>query len=567
MMDALSQSVFGTHDTAFGSEEKLRLLVETGLLLASERSLDTITQAALDAGRTLCDASYGVFFYPNPDPHGHPDHLVKVSSADLAFAQTASRSITALVDLPHLFETTQHPHGFIRIDDTTQYGPLPFSGLPPTRSHMALPVRHRSGDFAGAIVYGHPEPNIFTGPCEGFMATIASQAARAMENVRLGASLSNEIALADSARALQRETAERLRQALDAAQLGTWTWDRETDLLDLDERAAHLFGVRRGERITRTALRERVVVPEDFHHTVDRLRNAIETAGNYSAEYRIENASGKLTWVYSTGVPNLSVGTSEIIGMVGTVQDITARKVHEETIRESEKLAATGRLAATIAHEINNPLEAITNLIYLSRTDPGVPQAVKELLQTADSELARVSKIAQQTLGFYRDTTRPVSINMTELLLSIADLFTRKMRSKGVSCTVDLERDFHIFGLQGEIRQVFSNLVVNAIDASSHSAIHIRSRKQCHNGIEGLSIMIQDSGSGIPAAVRDQLFSPFVTTKQSSGTGLGLWVTRGIIEKQGGTVSFRTSTETPSGTIFRVFLPVRPPSAITPHQP
>ena len=237
-----------------------------------------------------------------------------------------------------------------------------------------------------------------------------------------------------------------------------------------------------------------------------------------------------------------------------------ARKLQEQTLRESEKLAATGRLAATVAHEINNPLEAVTNLIYLARTDREMPTHVQQLLDTADSELARVSQLAQQTLGFYRDTTRLVSIDLNKLLLDTVDLFTRKMRNKNVACTVDLEPNLVLFGLQGEIRQVFSNLLVNAIDASSHSTIHIRARRRCQHGVEGAAVVIADHGSGIPVAVRQQLFTPFVTTKESVGTGLGLWVTRGIAEKQGGSVRFRTSTDAPRGTVFRVFLPLRPPS-------
>ena len=262
--------------------------------------------------------------------------------------------------------------------------------------------------------------------------------------------------------------------------------------------------------------------------------------------------------------------------MVGTVQDITSRKTQENALRQSEKLAATGRLAATIAHEINNPLEAVTNLIYLARTDPDVPAAVQLLLETADTELARVAQIAQQTLGFYRDTTRPIEINLNELLQSVVDLFARKMVSRKITCTLDLEPDLCINGLQGEIRQVFSNLIVNAIDAFTFAAtlkpgrIHIRGRHLHGNPQAGtpdaVSILICDEGSGIPVSVRQRIFSPFFTTKLSVGTGLGLWVTRGFIEKQGGSIHFRTRTTDPSGTLFRIVLPVaRPPPRTTPN--
>jgi signal transduction histidine kinase len=359
----------------------------------------------------------------------------------------------------------------------------------------------------------------------------------------------------------------RLRQALDAGQLGTWTWSRETDLLDLDERANELLdGDGPHVPVARTQLRKRIVHEEDLGQTPESMRDILLSGGSYNAEYRVETRDGHQYWVSSRGVavfspsPTAEPGAPpnalrEMTGMIGTVQDITARKTQEATLRQSEKLAATGRLAATIAHEINNPLEAVTNLIYLSKTDPGVPLPIAHLLDTADNELARVAQIAQQTLGFYRDTTRPIDINLTEMLEGVINLFSRKMEYKRITCELDLARDLHIFGLQGEVRQVFSNLIVNAIDASSRTPIHVRARACISRGRPGVSVLISDRGTGIPLAVRQQLFSPFFTTKQSVGTGLGLWATRGIVEKQGGSIRFRTSTENPSGTIFRVFLP------------
>jgi signal transduction histidine kinase len=253
-------------------------------------------------------------------------------------------------------------------------------------------------------------------------------------------------------------------------------------------------------------------------------------------------------------------------GMTGTVQDITLRKTQEATLRQSEKFAATGRLAATIAHEINNPLEAVTNLIYLAKTDPVTPEPLQRLLETADSELARVSQIAQQTLGFYRDTARPGKIDLTTLLHGVADLFSRKLRHHKLACQLEIEPDLYIYGLTGEIRQVFSNLLVNAIDASeSNQSGEIRIRARAHAAGQAVSVLIADHGTGIAPSIRGHLFSPFFTTKQSTGTGLGLWVTRGMVEKHGGSIAFRTRTEAPSGTIFRVFLPVKTgnPEALT----
>jgi PAS domain S-box-containing protein len=549
------------------NEKRLRLLVETGLLLASERSLDVIVQAALDAGLHLCSARYGAFFYNNIGNENQSYSLYKEAGPDL--------NIFASFPEPHCTEIPKDSflnQLIVRSPDITLdprfTESLPFAALspnhPPVRSYLAVPVRSRAGVSLGCLIYGHPEVDAFTPATEDLVATIASQAAVAIDNLRLSDSLTHEISLVEAARALQRETADRLRQALDAAQLGTWTWDRVTDLLDLDERAARLFHAPAHVPITRTELRKRVVVIEDQAHTSETLQQTLEAGGLYSAEYRVESEDGIQTWLSASGNATFAPNSTDIIGMVGTVQDITARKTQETALRQSEKLAATGRLAATIAHEINNPLEAVTNLIYLSRTDPDVPQPVQMLLETADAELARVAQIAQQTLGFYRDTTRPIEIKLNDLLHGVVDLFERKMVSRKITCTLDLEPDLCIHGLQGEIRQVFSNLIVNAIDAFTYPMLkpgRIRIRGRHLRQRDAVSILICDEGSGIPASARARIFSPFFTTKLSVGTGLGLWVTRGFVEKQGGSIAFHTHIGENSGTIFRVVLPVHMPGA------
>ncbi len=550
------------------TETHLRLLIETGLMLASERSLDAIVQAALDAGLHLCGARFGAFFY-NGDNEGAPYSLYKVSGPDA--------SLFAALPMPRpteIFGVSFVSQQILRSDDITldpRYGQNPpFAGLPPlhppVRSYLAVPVRSRAGHVLGCMIYGHPGLCVFTQASEDLVATVASQAAVAIDNVRLSESLTHEIAHVDAARSLQRQTSDRLHQALEAAQLGTWIWDRATDLVDLDERAAQLFHAQPHVPVTRTALRKRIVLTDDQGKTFDSLERSLVSGGLYSVEYRIDGPDGSPAWVSASGIATFAPGSSSITGMVGTVQDITTRKTQESALRQSEKLAATGRLAATIAHEINNPLEAVTNLIYLSRTDPDVPPPVQLLLETADAELARVAQIAQQTLGFYRDTTRSSEIDVNDLLHSVVDLFARKMVSRRIICTLDLEPGLRIHGLQGEIRQIFSNLVVNAIDSFTFAAtarpgsIRVRGR-HLRGPRNGISILVSDEGSGMQPSIRHRIFSPFFTTKLSVGTGLGLWVTRGFVEKHGGSIRFRTRTGDSSGTIFRVFLPVHPPSS------
>ncbi len=359
------------------------------------------------------------------------------------------------------------------------------------------------------------------------------------------------------------ESERRLHQALDAAGLGTFCWDRATDALDLDNRAAQLFRTDPNQPISRSELRSHLLSSDDQTMTFEALETSVATGSPYRTEYRLPMPNGKPVWLAANGIPTFSKDTGEVTGMVGTVQDVTDRKSQEAALRQSEKLAATGRLAATIAHEINNPLEAVTNLIYLVKTDPTVPSPAQQLLETADAELARVAQIAQQTLGFYRDTTRPVLIDLGLLLRGVVDLFERKLTQKNIRCRLELDPNLRVFGLQGELRQVFSNLIVNAIDATGApqpgappSQILIRARLRTSRGVNGIAVLLCDQGTGVPPAIRKQLFAPFFTTKQAVGTGLGLWVTRGMLEKQLGSIHFGSSSVAPSGTVFRVFLPV-----------
>ena len=540
---------------------RLQLLIDTGLLLASERSLEGIVQAALDAGLRLSGAQNGAFVPSAPNgSKGYPSLRVTGVDAErwaeYATPRTPSLSTGNEGTIVRLADLTADPrsgvnwrsHGMAVAQD-------------PVRSYLEVPVRSRGGEALGALLYGHPEPGRFSQEIEPLIATVAAQVAVAIDTARLTTILQEQVAAADKARAEQRKARRRLELALEAARLGIWCWEVRTGTVTFDQRAADLLGVAADTPISRNEVRDRLLRKDEPNRTGGDLGNLLSGDllsgdGPYVAEYRIHSPGGGERWVAATGAPDLDEH-GERLGLTGTLQDITDRKQQEHSLRTSEKLAATGRLAATIAHEINNPLEAVTNLIYLARTDPAVPVAIERLLETADNELARVSHIAQQTLGFYRDTTRPVTIDMNDLLGAVVELFGRKLIGKRLRCTLDLEPGLSVTGLQGEIRQVVSNLLVNAIDASPTTGAHIRirGRRRFCNGNRGVAVLISDQGTGIPKEVGRRLFTPFVTTKQSLGTGLGLWVTRGMVEKHGGSVHFRSRTELPSGTVFRVFLP------------
>jgi PAS domain S-box-containing protein len=422
-------------------------------MLARERSVDTIVQAALDAGGKLCNAQWGAFFYTVAAAGGAPCPLCKVTGTA---AEDPANFPLSKVD--HRLIEILFGEGTVRCADISEdahfgpaspYAPLT-AGPHPTRSYFAVPVHSASGELLGGLLYGDPRPHIFTPECQPLVETLAAQAAVAIDNALLHERLNRQAADAGATHKLQRDKAEsdrRLRQALDAAQLGTWEWDRATDHIDLDERAGQLFDFDPKVPITRSALRDRILVEEDHSITTSNLQHAVETGTLYHAEYRIHTGDGSQCWLCANGMPIFAPDSTEVVGMIGTIQDITLRKTQESALRQSEKLAATGRLAATIAHEINNPLEAVTNLIYLVKTDPTVPPVAQHLLETADQELARVAQIAQQTLGFYRDTTRPVDIDLKDLFETVFSLFQRKLTYKKIEYTLDLEPGLHVHGL------------------------------------------------------------------------------------------------------------------------
>lgn len=242
------------------------------------------------------------------------------------------------------------------------------------------------------------------------------------------------------------------------------------------------------------------------------------------------------------------------------LRDISEKKRAEEVLRTSEKLVATGRLATTVAHEINNPLEAITNCIFLSRNHPALPEAVGRYLDDAERELRRVSLIAQQTLAFYRDSTSLTQVNLSEILDGILEVYSRRISNKRLRLEKRYGRKIEVRAFSGELRRVFSHLIANAIDASPEgTTISVRlatSRDWTGSGRLGVRVTIADRGTGIPPELRPRVFEPFFSTKQTIGTGLGLWVSKSLIENNSGRIRFRTSVSAGrTGTVFSVFLP------------
>jgi signal transduction histidine kinase len=248
-----------------------------------------------------------------------------------------------------------------------------------------------------------------------------------------------------------------------------------------------------------------------------------------------------------------------IIGYLLIGTDNSARKQAEEALLRSEMLASAGRMAASIAHEINNPLEAIINTLYIARTDPGLPEQVREYLSVAEGELMRIAHITRQTLGFYREFSAATSNSACDLMDSVVNLLQAKIRSNRANVEQQCDQHLRVIGIAGELRQILANLLVNSLDAiglDCRVVLRASASLDPVNGKRRVRITVSDCGCGMSAATTKQIFDPFFTTKGSVGTGLGLWVCKQLIEKNGGCIQLRSNTAGPRrGTTFSVVLP------------
>jgi PAS domain S-box-containing protein len=273
----------------------------------------------------------------------------------------------------------------------------------------------------------------------------------------------------------------------------------------------------------------------------------------------LQHPDGTFTPIEDSAAP-IRDARGKLVGVVMVFRDATHERKSQEVLRKTEKLAAAARLAATVAHEINNPLEAIGNLVYIARTTDGIPDTAVTHLSLAEQELDRVSHITRQTLGFYRESKSPDEVDLPTLVESVLNIYSNKFRTKNIAIERDFEDCPPIHGLSGELKQAVANLISNAADAvPNHGAICVKIA--CHEDAEKkvVKVTIEDNGPGIAAEHRDHIFEPFFTTKKDVGTGLGLWVTKEIIERHSGTVEVTCITDAePTGTTFTITLPIHP---------
>lgn len=364
---------------------------------------------------------------------------------------------------------------------------------------------------------------------------------------RLASTLQRTLQLSEE---LHRQQ-ERLELARMISGIGFWEYDSDRQVLSLSEQASKIFGFGGATReVTLDSLLERVDAAD--HSAVQAAYSITEgSLSEHNVQFRLFDASGRACWIENRGT-RIRPSNSANIAIIGLSLDITQRIKTEESLIRSEKLIAAGRLAASVAHEINNPLEGLGNLIYLARIESNADTR-QQYLSDAEGELSRISAVARQTLGFYRDVNRPITFDLCQEVQQVVEILSNQPQSpaKVQLCLPTYAAPMH--GWPGEIKQVVTNLIINSIRASENGgsiSVRVRSRGEFH------VLLVADRGHGIAAEILPSIFEPFFSTRTESGNGLGLWVTKQIVEKHGGTIRVRSSTiPGHHGAVFQIRLP------------
>ena len=352
-------------------------------------------------------------------------------------------------------------------------------------------------------------------------------------------------------------TRERLAAIVESAEDAILSKDMNGAITSWNRAAERTFGYTEEEMVGASILK---MVPEDLHPEefgiLEKMR-AGERIDHYET-VRLTKDGRRLN--VSLTISPLRDASGEVIGASKVLRDVTQRKRMEQSLIDAEKLSASARMAASIAHEINNPLEAVLNLIYLARST-STDAEVRGYLNTAESEVVRLSHIAKQTLGFYREQNSAAVVSMTALVDDVLKIYGAKLRDAGVTVETRFASTRTLAVRKGEMIQVISNLVTNSIYAMAPGGkLMVTTEDGTCNGGEAVVLLIEDTGRGIPVENLQRVFEPFFTTRGSIGTGIGLWVAKQFIAGHSGTIEVESNTDPVlHGTKFRICLPFENP--------
>jgi PAS domain S-box-containing protein len=301
-----------------------------------------------------------------------------------------------------------------------------------------------------------------------------------------------------------------------------------------------------------------LVFPEESRGGLTGAFESLARGQSFSAQTIARHKHGHKIEVSVIFTPHVEApGT--LVALSAIVRDISMQKIAERALLQSEKLASVGRLASSIAHEINNPLESVTNLLYILNTQIKDDPELKNLVRRAQEELSRVSQIATHTLRFHRQSSNPTEIDLSQVFAAVLVLYRGRLQNSGISAQIRRCDAYPLRCHEGEIRQILLNIVGNAVDAMKTGGrlkLDCREATEWASGRQGVRITIADTGKGMEPATLGRIFEPFFTTKGINGTGLGLWVTQDLVTKNLGSIRVRSSVnERHRGSLFVLFFP------------
>lgn len=530
----------------------LRSLAEASLQINSALALDSLLRIITEQARKIVAARQA---FTTLLPHGIRNESITCTSVDegheaLPFPPERSEMFTLACSLnkPVRITTgTQGSHAWrtmMKSSDAARDG------------WLAAPLLTRDGRNLGLVQLSQKINGEFSEDDEAILVHLAHMASVAIDNVRLYREAQEQIAETKRAQEALQRSKESMQLAQRSVGIGIWEWDLQSGKLAWSDEICRMHGIEPAQFDGKYESWMESIHLEDSWRVHASITDALAKQGEYEVQYRVVFADKAVHWLEARG-QTIVIGNTPV-RMLGVAMDVTSRKAVEEALRRSEKLAATGQLAASIAHEINNPLAAVTNILYILRTQPGMSAKALELVSTGERELERVIHITRQTLAFYREVAAPVMTSVPGLIDEVLSIYSRKIEDNNVSVQKQFEPVDEIRAFPGELRQVLSNLVLNALEAlPSLGRIVIRVRRSNgKDGRPGIRVTVADNGLGIALEHLPRIFEPFFTTKHSKGTGLGLWVSHGIVSKHHGWIRVRTRVDDiRHGTCFVIFLP------------
>ena len=529
----------------------LRSLAEASVKINSVLALDSLLQNITDEARSIIGARQALATLL---PKGELNHSITCLS--VAEGQSALEFAKESSEMFMLACSLNKPVRLNAGSRTNPWGPSRRPNDAVAHGWLAAPLLTRDGRNLGLIQLTQKLNGEFSPDDEAILVQLTHMASVAIDNVRLYREAQEQIAETRRAQEMLERSKESMQLAQQYVGIGIWEWDLQTGALAWSDEIRRLHGIEVEKFDGRYESWIESIVPEDRQQVQQSITEALASKGEYEVQYRVTFPDKTVHWLEARG--RTIVINDTPVRMLGAAMDVTSRKASEQALRQSEKLAATGRLAASIAHEINNPLASVMNALYILRISPKMPDSMLGFVRTAEEELARVVHITKQTLGFYREISSPVMSSVPQLFEEVLAAYDARIEKTRITVQKEIAEVGELAAFPSELRQVFSNLVLNAIEASSvGGSIFIRVRQvRSGEGRSGIRVTVADNGRGIPKENMSRIFEPFFSTKDSKGTGLGLWVSQGIVQKHQGNLRVRSRTDdVHHGTCCTVFLP------------